>query len=82
MKNSHTGKNLIKMTAVLCASSMVLGGCGLFSGEEEKPSVSIVRESMADDYNVVNCERRDVVLTSTVSCSYTQLMEEIGRAHV
>ena len=76
MKNSHTGKNLIKMTAVLCASSMVLGGCGLFSGEEEKPSVSIVRESMADDYNVVNCERRDVVLTSTVSCSYTQLMEE------
>ena len=76
MKKSHTGKNLIKMTAVLCASSMVLGGCGLFSGEEEKPGISIVRESMADDYNMVNCERRDVVLTSTVSCSYTQLMEE------
>ena len=76
MKRSNTRKSLIRMTALLCASSVVFGGCGLFSGEEEKHSISIVRENMADDYNVVSCEKRDVVLTSTVSCSYTQLMEE------
>lgn len=76
MKKGNTGKRIITMTALLCASSVVLGGCGLFSGEEEKESISIVRENMADDYNVINCEKRDVVLTSTVSCSYTQLMEE------
>ena len=76
MKKSNTRKSLIRMTALLCASSVIFGGCGLFSGEEEKHSISIVKENMADDYNVVNCEKRDVVLTSTVSCSYTQLMEE------
>ena len=76
MKKSNNRKRLIKMTALLCASSVFFNGCGLFPGEEEEHSIAIVRESMADDYNVVNCEKRDVILTSTVSCSYTQLMEE------
>ena len=72
----QSSKLLIKTVSVLCVTSLMLGGCGIFSDEEEKHSISIVRESMENEYDIVHCEKRDVIKTGTVSCTYKQLMEE------
>ena len=67
---------LIKTTCLLCTSAVLLSGCGLIPEEEESHSIAIVRESMENEYDLTHCEKRDVVKTSDISCTYSQLMEE------
>lgn len=76
MMRRQISKCFIKTASILCATSVLLGGCGLFSEEEENRSISIVRESMENEFDIVHCEKRDVIKTGSVSCSYKQLMEE------
>ena len=75
MKKSIEPK-IIKLASILCASSIFLGGCGLFAGEEETHSISIVKENIQDEYDLVYGEIRDVIKTGTISCTYRQLKEE------
>ena len=75
MIRNSSGK-LIKFASVLCATTLVFGGCGLFAEEEEAKSIAIVRENMEDEYDIIHCEKHDIKKTAVISCSYKQLMEE------
>lgn len=76
MKRCGIKPKLIKMASILCASSMFLSGCGLFGGEEESHSISIVKENIEEEYDLIHCEKRNVIKTGTISCTYRQLLEE------
>ena len=65
---------ILKTTAVLVMSTVLLSGCG--SGEDETHSIAIVRESIDDEYDLTHIEKRDVVKTESISCTYSQLREE------
>ncbi|MBR5178018.1 MAG: hypothetical protein IKW90_04390 [Lachnospiraceae bacterium] len=68
------GLVIYKATALLCMSALLLSGCS--SDEEETHSIAIVRESMENEYDLTRCETRDVIKTESISCTYSQLMEE------
>ncbi len=72
MKSNN--QRIIKTTAFVLLSAFLLGGCG--SGEEETHSISIVRESIENEFDLTHCEKRDVIKTESISCTYSQLMEE------
>ena len=72
MKN--IGSKIIKTTALLCMSAVLLSGCG--AAEEETRSITIVRETVENEYDLTHLEKRDVVKTELVSCTYSQLMQE------
>ncbi|MCQ2496782.1 MAG: biotin/lipoyl-binding protein [Lachnospiraceae bacterium] len=64
------------IAAAVCTVSLALAGCGILPGEEEAHKIQIVKESVENEYDLAMCEKRDVVLTDTVSCQYKQLAEE------
>lgn len=68
------GSVIYKATAVLCMSALVFTGCS--SVEDETHSIAIVRESMENEYDLTRCETRDVIKTESISCTYSQLLQE------
>ena len=68
------GSVIYKATAVLCMSALVFTGCS--SAEDETHSIAIVRESMENEYDLTRCETRDVIKTESISCTYSQLLQE------
>jgi len=76
MKRRYFGRKLAGIGACMCTCALVLSGCSLFGEEEGRKSISIVRENIEDEYNIIHCEKRNIILTSTISCTYRQLMEE------
>ena len=67
---------IMKLTSIAGISAILLNGCAFFQSEEESHSIEIVKESMEDEYEVTRCERRDVLYTSDIYCTYSQLKEE------
>ena len=68
------GSVIYKATALLCMSALLFTGCS--SEEDETHSIAIVRESMENEYDLTKCEKRDVIKTESISCTYSQLLEE------
>ncbi len=55
-------------------SAVLFTGCG--PAEEDSRSITIVRESVENSYEFTHLEKRDVIKTESVSCTYSQLMQE------
>lgn len=79
----NTSKSMVHGTARAIASVLVcafifsmMTGCMLLPPEEKEHRVSVVTEDISDQYDLAMADYRDVILTDTISCTYSQLSEE------
>ncbi len=73
-KDFSTG--ITALLAMTLCTVVGFTGCGLLPKEEETHKIQIVKEKIENEYDLALCEKRDVVLTDTISCQYKQLGEE------
>lgn len=64
------------LTVAVLAGAVLLSSCSLFNREEQMKSVEIIKEDVSAKYDLAMAELKDVTLTKTVSCMYSQLNEE------